>query len=275
MKVSGKAVAEEILKGLKKEIKQKDLKPALAIILAGDHPSSKIYVKNKIIKAEEIGIDAKIFQFNKKEFKKCLQTIKKLNADKKVHGIIVQYPVFEGWDYDRLAWQINPQKDVDGFSPQSPFKGATALAVWEMLSAFAKIEGFNKTGNFLQNKKIALLGKGKTAGGPIRNLLNNKKINFALIDSKTENPNEIIKQSDVVISATGKKNIINGRNLKKDSFVIGVGVSKEDGGTYGDIDEEEVAKKAKLYCPTIGGIGPLTVACLLRSVVKSANGSTG
>lgn len=273
MKVSGKIVAEAILKKLEKEIKRKNLKSKLAIILAGDNPASRIYVKNKIKKAKVVGIEAHLFQFSKNQFKKCLQTIQRLNADKKIHGIIIQHPVFEGWDFESLVQKIDPQKDVDGFLPQSPFKGATALAVWEMLTAFSLIEGFKKTEEFLKNKKIVILGKGKTAGGPIRNLLNNKKINFTLIDSKTENPNQIIKQSDVVISATGKKNIIDGDNLKKGSFVIGVGVGKEDGGIYGDINEEEVSKIAKLYCPTIGGIGPLTIACLLRNVVKSANGS--
>lgn len=274
MKVSGIKLSDDILKKLERQIAKRKLKPALAIILAGDNPASKIYVKNKIRKAKDVGIDAKLFQFSKNQFNKVLKTINKLNADKKIHGIIVQYPTFVGWDYDALALQIVPQKDVDGFLANSPFNGATALAVWEMLTAFAKIERFKDAESFLQNKKIALLGKGKTAGGPIRDLLINKKINFALIDSKTENPDQIIKKSDVVISATGIKHIVNGSNIKKGAYVVGVGVGKEDGRIYGDIDEEGVAKKAKLYCPTIGGIGPLTIACLLSNVVKSANGFT-
>lgn len=270
MKVSGKKLADDILRNLKKQIARKKINPALAIILAGDHPPSKIYVKNKIKKALEIGIDAKLFQFSKNQFEKCLQIVKKLNADKNIHGIIVQYPVFDKWDFENLIQKIDPQKDVDGFLPNSPFQGATALAVWEMLTAFAKIEGFKNAQNFLQNKKIVLLGKGKTAGGPTRDLLTDKKINFTLIDSKTENPNKIIKKADVVISATGKKNIINKENIKNGSYVVGVGVGKEDGRIYGDINEEEVSKIAKLYCPTIGGIGPLTVVCLLKNVVEAS-----
>lgn len=274
MKVSGKEVAEAICKKLEKEIKSKNLKPSLAIILAGDNPASRIYVKNKIKKALEIGIDAKLFKFSKNQFNQCLQTIKKLNADKKTHGIIVQYPVFDGWNFDNLILNIDPRKDVDGFSPESPFMGATALAVWEMLTAFAKKEGFSKTENFLKNKKIVVLGKGKTAGRPTGDLLKKKGINFSLIDSKTENPNEIIKNADVVISATGVKHMINGKNIRKGSFVIGVGMGKDEGKIYGDIDEEEIAKIAKLYCPTIGGIGPLTIACLLRNVVESCKHGT-
>ncbi|HBQ50685.1 hypothetical protein A3B42_04235 [Candidatus Daviesbacteria bacterium RIFCSPLOWO2_01_FULL_38_10] len=272
MKVSGKEVADAILEKLEKEIKKKNLKPKLAIILAGSDPSSRIYVKNKIKKALQTGIDAKLFEFSKNQFNKCFQTIKKLNTDKKTHGIIVQYPVYESWDFDSLVQKINPQKDVDGFLEASPFMGATALAVWEMLTAFAKKEGFYKTENFLRNKKIVILGKGKTAGRPTIELLKEKGIELSIIDSKTPNPNKITKKADVVISATGIKHIINSKNIKKGSFVIGVGVGKDNDKIYGDIDEEEVAKIAKLYCPTIGGIGPLTIVCLLRNVVKSANG---
>lgn len=274
MKISGKKVAAGILKKLEEEIQENNLHPALAIILAGEDPSSRIYVRSKIKTAGNIGINAKLFEFKKQELEKVLQTIKKLNKDNSTDGIIVQYPVYKGWNFDEIAKNIKPQKDVDGFLMDSPFKEATALGVWEMLSAFARCEGFKNAKNFLNGKNIVLLGKGKTAGGPIRNLLQDEGIKFTLIDSKTENPNQIIKSADVVISATGKKNIINGSNIKSGAYVIGVGVGKEviDGQSkiYGDINEEEISKVAKLYCPTIGGIGPLTVACLLRNVVESA-----
>ncbi len=140
-----------------------------------------------------------------------------------------------------------------------------------MLTAFALLEGFPETKEFLKNKKVVLLGKGKTAGGPIRDLLLGKDINFTLIDSKTEDPDLLIKEADVIISATGKKNIITGEKIKKGSFVIGVGVGKDSGEIYGDIEEKSVSEIAKLYCPTIGGIGPLTIVCLLRNVIQSAS----
>lgn len=276
MKISGKEVAEGILKKLKQEIQtanaeqKNNLKPGLAIILAGEDPSSRIYVNSKIKTARKIGIDVRLFEFSKDEKEKVLKTIQRLNNNKDVHGIIIQYPVYENWNFEELAQNINPKKDVDGFLKDSPFRGATALGVWEMLKAFASIEGFKNVEDFLKDKNVVLLGKGRTAGGPTRNLLTEKGINFTLIDSKTENPNQIIKNADVIISATGKKNIINGSNTKIGAYVIGVGVGKEGGQVYGDINEEEVSKVAKLYCPTIGGIGPLTVACLLRNVVESS-----
>lgn len=270
MKVSGKKVADAIAKKLQREVKSLKVKPTLAIILAGDDPASRIYVNNKIKRAQEVGVDAQLVEFSKDQFKKCLETIEKLNADRNIHGIIIQYPVFDTWDFDSLLSKIDPKKDVDGFLENSPFFGATAIGVWEMLTAFAYQEGFKKTEDFLKGKNIVLLGKGRTAGGPTRDLLQVKQIPFSSIDSKTENPENLIKNADVVISATGKKNIITGDKIKKDSFIIGVGVGKEKEQIFGDIDETTVPQKAKLYCPTIGGIGPLTIVSLLKNTIHAA-----
>lgn len=274
MKISGKVVAEEILQKLQREIHQKNLKPTLAIILANEVAASRIYVSSKIKTAQRVGISTKLFEFKSRQNEECIKLLKTLNEDNAVNGIIIQHPVYEGWDFERLTQAINPAKDVDGFLENSPFLGATALGVWEMLTSFAKHEDFKNAKVFLRGKKIVVLGKGKTAGGPTRKLLKSEGLNFIPIDSKTENPDQLIKNADVVISATGRKNIINGGNIKKGTYVIGVGVGKEiiegESKIYGDINEEEVSKKAKLYCPTIGGIGPLTVACLLSNVVKAA-----
>ena len=275
MKVSGKLVAEKILQNLKKEIKEKKLNPGLAIILAGDNPASRIYVNNKIKAAQKVGINATLYEFSHAEMDKCLKTIDELNSDNGVCGIIVQYPVYEGWNFDEVSSKVAASKDVDGFGEDSPFRGATALAVWEMIGAFAKKENFSSAEDFLKGKKIVILGKGPTAGKPTVNLIKEKGFKVTIVDSKTENPNEVIKSGNLIISATGKKNIVNSSNIKNGSFVIGVGVGREvideQPRTYGDINEEEISQKAKLYSPTIGGIGPLTIACLLRNVVEAAS----
>ncbi len=274
MKVSGKDVAEAILKKLEAQIKKNNLKPGLAIILANNNPASKIYVDNKIKAAEKIGISASLYKFSETESKGCKEAIKLLNNDSSVNGIIVQYPVYDSWNFDDFENSITANKDVDGFLEDSPYIGATALAIWEMLTAFSLIEGFKKTEEFLESKKIIVLGKGKTAGGPITKLLISKGFDVTSIIRETENPDPIIKSGDIVISATGVKNKINETNLKKGAYVIGVGVGKEliDGKMqiYGDIDEADVESLAKLYCPTIGGIGPLTIVSLLKNVVEAS-----
>ena len=146
------------------------------------------------------------------------------------------------------------------------------MAVWEMLTAFSLLEGFKKTERFLRKKKIVLIGKGKAAGRPILKLLTKKGLpagrqgfKIEVVDKDTKNPTSIIKKGDVVISATGVKNIVNKNNLKKGVYVVGVG--------YGDLNEIEVANLAKLYNPNIGGIGPLTIVSLLKNVVISGTRS--
>lgn len=277
MKVSGKEVAEVLLKKLQKEIEEKNLHPGLAIILAGNDPSSRIYVTNKLKAAEKIGIKATLYEFNKDQLEQCVEKLEKLNADSSIHGIIIQHPVYDLWNYDDLLQKLDPQKDVDGFLPDSPYSGATALAIWEMLTAFALKMGFKKTEDFLKDKKIVVVGQGKTAGAPVTKLLEQKGYKILKVIKETENPDQIIKTGDVVISATGAKEIIGRHNLKPNSYVVGVGVGKEevDGKMkiYGDIKEEEVADIAKMYCPTIGGIGPLTIVSLLKNVVESAKRS--
>jgi len=274
VKVSGKAVADAIARKLQEKIKQLKVQPTFAIILAGEDHASRIYVDFKIKRASEIGVKVEFFEFSENQLNECIETIEKLNADKNVHGMIIQYPIYKAWNFDELIEKVDPKKDVDGFHDDSPYEKATALAVWEMLTAFGFIEGFAKTEEFLKGKKIVVLGRGKTAGGPTIELLRNHGFEVTVIAHDTEDPDAKIRNGDVVISATGVKNIVNGSNIKKGAYVIGVGVGREivDGKKkiYGDIDEEEISQIAKLYCPTVGGIGPLTIVSLLENVVSSA-----
>ncbi len=270
MKVSGKPLADSILNALKLEIQEDQLKPGLAIILANNTGASRLYVQNKLNRAAEFGIAAHLYTFNESEETAAKHKIAELNQDSAVSGMIIQFPVYENWDFDELFQSVDSQKDVDGFKEDSPFIPATAAGVWEMLLEFSRLEGFNTEKDFFKNKVITVLGRGKTAGKPIRDLLMKKGYEVNLIHSQTPDPDVIIKSSDIIISATGKKDIINSSNIKAGCYIIGVGVGKEDEKTIGDLAEGEISQIAKLYCPTIGGIGPLTIACLLRNVVQSA-----
>ncbi len=270
MIVSGKPIAQKILEDVRQQIETNHLHPDLAIILAGENPASRMYIKHKTKVGAEIGINVITYEFAASVPDECMRTIDALNNDPQTNGIIVQLPLYPNWVTDNFVNRVAPQKDVDGFVPRTPFIPATAEATWEMLSEFARLEGYPITESFLQGKKIVVLGKGKTAGKPVRELLKTKGFDSALIDSKTKHPDDIIRESDIIVSATGKKNIINATNVKDSSYVIGIGVGKEIVGdttkTFGDIDEEGIENRAKLICPTIGGIGPLTIACLLRNV---------
>jgi methylenetetrahydrofolate dehydrogenase (NADP+)/methenyltetrahydrofolate cyclohydrolase len=275
MRISGKVRAQSILSELKSEIQQKYLAPNLAIILATDDPAPHTYVKYKILRAQENDINITVYPFAVEKEQAALELINQLNHDTNTHGIIVQLPVFSTWNKEILINSVSPRKDVDGFLPDSPFTPATAAATFEMLKEFASTENASSVEQFLQHKNIVVLGKGRTAGKPIIKLLSQKGFPPTIIDSKTSHPAKIIKDADLLISAVGKPSIITGSMIKSGSSVIGIGVTKieKDGvvQTIGDIDEQSIATKAKLYCPTIGGIGPLTIACLLRNVVEAAS----
>jgi methylenetetrahydrofolate dehydrogenase (NADP+)/methenyltetrahydrofolate cyclohydrolase len=275
MIVYGTPVAKRILTQLTQTISQQNLHPGLAIVYAGSSSASERYIGKKIEAATQIGINATLHQFAQDQLTDCQQTISRLNHDPTVHGIIVQLPVFPDWPEDNLIAQVAPAKDVDGFQPDSPFTEATARGIWEMITEFARIEKYADPESFLQGKSIVILGRGRTAGKPTAALLRRKGFPPTVLHSQSEDPDTIIAQADLIISAVGKEHLIHGGNTKPGAYVIGAGVgSKEVDGRLvmiGDLHEDEIAEKAKLYCPTRNGIGPLTVACLLHNTVEAAH----
>lgn len=274
MIVKGTPHAKKLLHVLKHEVILKKLSPKLAIIYAGDDPASEKYIERKKTSGARCGVAVEVYRFEESQQEECLAEIDRLNQDETVHGVIVQLPVYQTWDTARMIQSVTPSKDVDGFLPDSPFTEATALAIWEMLSQFAYIEGCDSTEDFLNDKNIVVLGRGQTAGRPAIRYLELKGYAPTVITSKTENPDEITAHADLIITAVGKEGLIHAGNIKEGVYVVNVGIdTKEvDGETQyvGDIVEEEVAKRARLYCPPLNGVGPLTVACLLGNVVQSA-----
>ncbi len=274
MIVKGKPIAKRIREELAATIREHELAPHLVILRAGSNQSSEVYISLKAKVATKLGITATVVRFQEQELETFRSYVQSANINPAIHGMIIQLPVYQSWPAEELIQQVAPEKDVDGFLPESPFTEATALAIWEMIAEFSRIEGFPSPEAFLAGKKIVVLGKGRTAGQPTLTLLKKKGFEPVCVSSTTQNPDEIIRSGDLVISAVGKEHIVHGSNIKEGCYVIGVGVdAKEvDGETqlFGDIHEEEIAQKAKLYCPTLNGIGPLTITFLLKNVVEAA-----
>lgn len=266
MIINGREIANEILDDLKKRVeklKSKGITPHLAIILVGKDPQSESYVSQKELKGTKIGakISVKRLALSVKT-EKLLKTIEQLNNDSNVHGVIVQRPLPPQINSSSIVQTIEPTKDVDGFRNDSKFKPPIALAVIKILNEVDK--------NFL-NKKIVVIGKGETGGSPVIKELIKQGAFVEVIDSRTENKENIIKNADIVISAVGKPNIINSKMIKNGAILISVGLHKEaDGKLHGDYNEEEIKDKASFYTPTPGGVGPVNVAMLLKNLVKAA-----
>lgn len=270
MKIVGKEIANKIFTDLKrrvKKLKKKNVIPRLAVILVGADPSSVLYVNQKEIKGKRIGtkITVKNTQANITQ-SKLLSTIKQLNNNNNIHGIIVQRPLPKNIDSKLIRLAIDPKKDVDGFHPHSKFQPPIALAVLRILKEVSSLAR-----SHLAKLKIVVIGKGQTGGKPIIEMLRKMRIEPQMIDSKTKNPSSITKKAGIIISAVGKPNVVKPEMLKKGLILIGIGLHREnDGKLHGDYDEEKIKNIASFYTPTPGGVGPLNVAMLLENLVTAA-----
>lgn len=267
MKLDGKQLASELLSRLKQQVDDLKLRgviPSLAVVLIGNDESSLMYIKQKKLKAEEIGAETIVHTFAPNVSREEIETlVKKLDADPKIHGIIIQRPAPENLKVDEIEEFISPSKEVDGFGERPLYPVPVAEAVYRLIK--------KPLGNqSIENKKVTVLGKGQTAGMPIINYLRQKGIEPTIIDSKTLDPQNIIRNSDIVISAVGAENLVNPKIMKKDSILIGVGLHKNDEGKLrGDFSNEEAEDAGIYYSPTPGGVGPLNVACLMENLVNA------
>lgn len=266
MKIDGKAIAENIFTDLKKRVvklKQKGITPHLVIILIGDDPASQAYVRQKVLKGEAIGVKVTVQSLPKAISQdKLLRSLKLLNADKNIHGIIVQRPLPTHIDEKAIDKAVIPQKDVDGFHINSLFDMPLAIAVIRILEEADKD---------YRKKNIVIIGKGQTGGGPIIKKLRTLNIEPKIVDSKTHNQQLLTRKADILISAVGKPQMVKPDMLRKGVILISIGMHKgKDGKLHGDYDEKEIENIATFYTPTPGGVGPVNVAMLLENIVKAA-----
>lgn len=267
MKIDGRAIAGGILSGLSEDVanlKQNGTTPTLAVILVGDDPASLSFIRQKRIAAEKIGAKLTLDQLpSDAPATHLVSLIQKYNSDPTVHGLIIQRPLPKSSTIDRkILLTVHPQKDVDGFVPNSPFAAPVADAVFEILDQIHAP---------LKNKTMVIIGRGETAGTPIARLCMKKGLAPAIIHSHTTNPDEMLKNADIIISCVGKHRIVRKDCLKPGVILIGVGMHREeDGKLHGDYEESEIESVASYYTPTPGGVGPVNVACLMKNLVSAA-----
>lgn len=271
--LDGNLVSKKIIEQIKKqiaELKKKNIIPKFAVILVGDDPASKIYVAIKEKKARQLGMEILALHFSDDLTNyELTREIEKLNNDKSINGIILQLPLPKQFDSASIIETISPQKDADVITSQN--LGKLVLAKPELLpptaSAILEILDFYKIN--LARKKIVIVGYGKLVGKPLSILLNNLKVSAAITicDTKTKNLAHFTEQADIVISATGVPNLIRADMVKKNSVIIDAGTVKIKDKIVGDVDFKNVSKKTKFITPSIGGVGPVTVAKLLNNIV--------
>lgn len=283
MKLDGREIALAIYENLKKrvEVLQKkhmpQVTPHLAVILIGNNPSSESYVAQKRKWAEYIGAQVTIHHYPESiSHEEVQHKLLQLNHDSDVHAILIQRPVPSQIDIKQLVQLTNPQKDIDGFHPDSPYTLPLPLAVVKILEQIHKQQSTNKEFlSWIRSKTIIVLGKGETAGRPIVKYFHKLSIPFTQIDSKTEKPEELTRTADIIISAVGKENTIRPEIIKAGVILIGVGLFKgTDGKLHGDYNEQTIENLASFYTPTPGGVGPVNVAMLMENLITATERQT-
>lgn len=269
--IDGKKIANEILADLKTKIQKETAKPALAVILASNDSGSDIYVNSKQKKSAEIGINSKVYKFDKtvKE-DEILSLISKLNEDNSINAILVQLPLYEHLDKNKIIEKVNPLKDVDGFHPYNTgrlFSNSTPYAIPCTPKGIIKL--FKAYNINLEGKNIVIIGRSNIVGKPLSALLINENATVTVAHSKTKNLKEITKKADIVISATGQKKLIQEDMINENSILIDVGISRDENNTItGDVDFSNVQNKVSYITPVPGGVGPMTIACLMENTYE-------
>lgn len=269
--INGKEIAENILNNIKKEVESYDVKPTLAVIIVGNDPASKVYVKNKIKKSEFLGFNSILKELPENTTKEeLLDVIKNLNEDKNVNGILLQLPLPKGLNEKDFLDEISPIKDVDGFTTYNSgklFKGEKPYAVACTPKGIIKLL---ETKNInLEGKLAVVIGRSNIVGKPIAALLLQKNATVIQAHSKTKNLPEILKLADAIISATGKEEFIKGDMVKEGAVIIDVGITRNKNGKLtGDVDFESVNKKVSYITPVPGGVGPMTIASLMENTLE-------
>ena len=273
MIIDGKKEAALLREEIKKEIlllKEKTKKvPGLSVILIGDFTPSQIYVKNKEKNSKEVGINSEVIKYPKDiTEQEVLNKIKELNNDPEVSGILVQLPLPKHINKEKIINAIHPKKDVDGFNPINVgnlASGYDAIIPCTPLGCLYLIKKIEKN---LSGKHAVIIGRSNLNGKPMAQLLLRENCTVTIVHSKTKDLKAECQKADILVAAVGKANLVKGDWVKKDSIIIDVGINKVEEKIVGDVDFESVKEKVKAITPVPGGVGPMTIACLLKNTLE-------
>ena len=246
-------------------------KVTLAVVLVGSDPASMIYVKNKIKAAEFVGIKSLSFNLPENSSQKDVESIVEFLAnDNCVDGILVQLPLPNGINEDSVLSLIPANKDVDGFTSENMGKLVQFKNAVTACTPSGIIYMLKSTGVSLCGKHAVIIGRSNIVGKPIAFLLLRENCTVTVCHSKTENLKNIVKHADIVVAAVGKPEFVTSDMIKKDAIVIDVGINRTENGICGDVDFKSVYKKASYITPVPGGVGPMTIAMLMKNVCDCA-----
>ena len=271
--IDGKKAAAELREELKKEVVELKAKynkvPGLTVILIGDMAPSQIYVRNKEKSANEVGLKSEVIKYPEAvEEKTVLDKIEELNKDESISGILVQLPLPKHIDKQKVIETILPGKDVDGFHPMNVgnlSSGYESSVPCTPLGCYLMIKKIEPN---LSGKKAVMIGRSNLNGKPMAQLLLKENCTVTITHSRTKDLKAECLEADIIVAAVGIPELVKADWVKKDAIVIDVGINKTDKGIVGDVAFDEVSKVAKALTPVPGGVGPMTIACLLKNTIE-------
>jgi methylenetetrahydrofolate dehydrogenase (NADP+)/methenyltetrahydrofolate cyclohydrolase len=278
--LDGKSAAREVRERVRKEtaafVERHGVEPGLATVLVGEDPASKIYVGSKLKACTEVGFRSFARELPATTTEaELLAVVDELNADRNVHGILVQLPLPKGLDEKRVIFSLSPEKDVDGLHPVSQgrllagepgFRPCTPLGVMYLV---------HKTGIRLEGKRAVVIGRSLLVGKPVALLLLEQHATVTVCHSRTADLPSEVGNADVLVAAIGKAEMIRGEWVRQGSVVIDVGINRTDAGLKGDVEYAAAAERAAYITPVPGGVGPMTVAMLMHNTLAAARRSAG
>jgi methylenetetrahydrofolate dehydrogenase (NADP+)/methenyltetrahydrofolate cyclohydrolase len=271
--IDGKKIAADLREDLKKEVSELKSKhnkvPGLTVILIGEDAPSQIYVRNKERSAKEVGLKSEVIKYpDTVEEKTVLKKIEELNNDESVSGILVQLPLPKHIDKQKVIEAILPSKDVDGFHPMNVgnlSSGYESSIPCTPLGCYLLIKKIEPN---LSGKKAVVVGRSNLNGKPMTQLLLKENCTVTITHSKTKDLKGECLKGDIIVAAVGMPELVKGDWVKKDAIVIDVGINKTEKGIVGDVAFDEVSKVAKAITPVPGGVGPMTIACLIKNTIE-------
>ena len=271
--IDGKTIAKSLREQIAEDVKKLSVSPGLAVILVGDAPASHVYVGNKVKACEQVGIKSFESRLPEKATQsEVLAEIEAFNHNKNVHGILLQLPVPDHLDSDALVQSIDPSKDVDGLSFVNQGKlvagDKSGLVPCTPQGSLHLIKSVTQD---LSGLHAVVIGRSLLFGKPMAQILLQENCTVTQAHSRTKNLEDVCKDADILVAAVGREKMIKGSWVKDGAIVIDVGINRMDNGKLcGDVDSEDVFGKAGAITPVPGGVGPMTIACLLQNTVKAA-----
>lgn len=278
-RINGRASAKRLLAQVKIRVaacEQKGVSPCLAVVLIGDDQASQVYVRSKERRAKKAGITTNDHKAPSSTTEELLALIQRLNSDPAVDGILVQLPLPANIDSDAILLAIDPAKDVDGFHPENLGRLMIGRPRFVACTPQGCVMLLKEQGVDLTGKRAIVVGRSTIVGKPVAHLLLQENTTVTIAHSRTQDLAAEVARADVVVAAVGRANFIKGAWIKPGALVIDVGINRlEDGSLTGDVEYEAASERAAAITPVPGGVGPMTIACLLSNVVLAAERRAG